>query len=384
MPFPRQKLTDLQQLTAYYISSNLEGVDALLRFSNVGVIGRALSNMVNLQYGYLDYIALNAVPFTAVDESLIGWAALKGIFQKAATSASGVVTFPCTGTVSVPSGTLLTRSDGVGAVSTATVANVGSSVLVPATISPDPTGLTGAFGNCDVGVTFTLGGAIAGVNSSGFVSTGFTGGSDLESQDDLRTRMLAAYQDVSGTGSPSDFIKWALAVAGVTRAWCVRNFMGPGTVGVFTMFDQAEAAHGGFPQGTNGTATGETRDANATGDQLAVANFLFTAVPGEPLSGLQPATALVYSNAPNNNAIPFTLQGIAGASTATKAAILAALQDLFIREATADGTGQIDLSDMNAAIGSVPLTQGFIITAPTTNVANVVSFLATVGVISYT
>ena len=62
------------------------------------------------------------------------------------------------------------------------------------------------------------------------------------------------------------------------------------------MMDVSEAAHGGFPQGTNGVAGAETRDTAATGDQLAVANYIYP---------LRPATALVYACAPASQAVNY-------------------------------------------------------------------------------
>ena len=60
-----------------------------------------------------------------------------------------------------------------------------------------------------------------------------------------------------------------------TRAWCLPNGMGTGTVALYTMLDNANAQWGGFPQGSNGVATLELRDAAAQGDQLTVANAIY-------------------------------------------------------------------------------------------------------------
>jgi uncharacterized phage protein gp47/JayE len=38
-------------------------------------------------------------------------------------------------------------------------------------------------------------------------------------------------------GSADDYETWALEVPGITRAWCRRNYLGPGTVGLFVMRD---------------------------------------------------------------------------------------------------------------------------------------------------
>ena len=82
-----------------------------------------------------------------------------------------------------------------------------------------------------------------------------------------------------------DYATWAISVPGVTRAWCLRNGYGAGTVVVYIMLDAAQAGHDGFPVGQDGVATDEPRGVPAVGDQLTVANALYP---------LQPVTALVY------------------------------------------------------------------------------------------
>jgi uncharacterized phage protein gp47/JayE len=161
-------------------------------------------------------------------------------------------------------------------------------------------------------------------------------------------------------------VKWARAVPGVTRAWCVPNGFGPGTVVLYTMLDDVEAGHAGFPQGTNGVSQfdegpgGAPRDTPATGDQLTVADTIITE---------QPVTALLYSCAPIENGITFMISGMSTASAATKAAVSASLSDLFFRNGAPAGT--IDLSDVNSSIGSVSGTAGYLITAITSTVAGV-------------
>src|SRR5471030_2665097 len=57
MPFVRPTLTALQGTVASDIAANLNGADALLRFSNLGITGRAQAGLANMHYGYLDWIA---------------------------------------------------------------------------------------------------------------------------------------------------------------------------------------------------------------------------------------------------------------------------------------------------------------------------------------
>lgn len=374
MPFSRPKLSDLKNLVARDIESSLKGSDALLRFSNIGATGKAQANLAHLHYGYLDWIAKMAVPWTAEDEFLEAWAGLKGVIRKATGQAGGNASFPgVTGTV-LPGGTSLVRGDGQTYTTNADATVDGTGfVTVAATAVADPAGLVGAIGNCAAGVVLTLGSAVTGIQSGGVTATAFTGGADIEKDDSLRTRMLAAYQKPPQGGSMDDYVRWATAVPGVTRAWCKPRGFGDGTVVVYTMFDQAEAAYGGFPQGTNGVATGENRAAPATGDQLAVANAIFP---------LQPVTALVYSCAPAPFPVNFTITGLTTASLATRALIAAAIDGVFYLEGVATG-GTVALSLIESAIAAISGTKGYVITVPAGNITTALGFLPVRGTVTY-
>jgi uncharacterized phage protein gp47/JayE len=382
MPFSRPTLTELRQQAQQDIAAALPGSDPLLRFSNLGVTAAVLAGLSHLHFGYLDWIARQGVPFTATDEYLEAWAALKKVFRKPAAQASGTITFTGTNGVIVPSGTPVQRADGQAYATTASGTVAGGTVTVPATAIADPAGLVGAAGNADAGVQLTLGTAIAGLMSTGIAATAFVGGADIEKDDALRARMLLAYQQPPHGGDATDYVEWALAVAGVTRAWCVPNGMGAGTVVVYFMMDSAEAVHGGFPQGTNGVSQhdagpdGLPRDVVATGDQLAVADAIFA---------LQPVTALVYLQAPIAQPINFVISGISSASADTKAAISAAIAAVFLQYAEISaGASTLPLSYVESAIAAVPNTTGFVIQAPSGNIVSSSGELPIMGSASFT
>ena len=131
----------------------------------------------------------------------------------------------------------------------------------------------------------SLGVAVPGVTSQGRASSDLTGGSNTEDQEAFRARVMDAYREPPRGGAEMDYATWAISVPGVTRAWCLRNGYGAGTVVVYIMLDAAQAGHDGFPVGQDGVATDEPRGVPAVGDQLTVANALYP---------LQPVTALVY------------------------------------------------------------------------------------------
>ncbi len=361
MPFARPTLSTLKAQAAADISSLIQGADALLRRSNLGVLGKVQAALANGLYGYGDWVARMAVPGTSEGEYLQMWGALRGVFMKPAAQATGVVVFAGLNGAVVPENTPIVRSDGVAYIAQGDATVSGGSVSVTALAVA-----AAAAGNCESGTSFTLGAARPNVNSNGTASGAFTGGADVEDPDAFKARVLQVYAAPPQGGAASDYVEWAEAVAGVTNAWAVPNGSGTGTVVVYFMMYLSEAAYGGFPQGSNGVAAGETRDVAATGDQLAVADAIFP---------LQPVAALVYACAPGANTVNFTLSQISGVSTAVKNAIKAAIADVFQRDGSPGGVtfpdgsagGLVDLSAIEAAIAAVPGAAGFVITTITCN-----------------
>lgn len=368
MPYARPTLAQLRANTAADISAALPGTDALLRFSNLGIMGDVQAGLANQHYGYLDWISLQAVPYTSTDEYLEAWGALKGVFRKDATSASGSVTFQGTTGTLLDEGTGIVRSDG-RTYTAQTTGTVDATGHVSVTALDDT---TGSAGNNLAGVAFSLASPINGIQANGSASTPFTGGADVEQNEPYRMRVLAAYQQPPSGGNLNDYIQWALAVPGVTRAWCTPNGYGTGTVVVYIMLDDANAAEGGFPQGSNGVAADEPRGVAATGDQLTVANAIYPQ---------QPVTALAYVVSPLHDVINFTITGLTSASTSTRSQIAAAITDVFFR--TGEPGGTIALSDINSAIASVPGTSGFVITSPTANIVCPTGALPVLGTVTY-
>lgn len=372
MAFDRPTLSELQELIAQDIAASLPGSDARLRYSNLAIMGAAVAGMAHLHYGHLDWISRQAVPVTAEGVYLEMWAGLKGVVREGPASASGRVSFPGTNGTLLPSGTPLSRADGKTFVTTADGTVAGGTVTVPATAVPDPDGLTGAWGDMSVGTAISLGQSVSGVSSSGNVSVAFTGGADLDDDDALLDKTLHAYQNPVRGGSAVDFVTWALSCPGVTRAWCPPSVMGPGTVQVYFMLDEVQAAHAGFPQGTNGVATAETRDTPAAGDQLAVANTIYP---------LRPVTALVYACAPAAFACNFTISGLASAPSTVRAAVQAAVVGALLDKG--DLAGTVNLSDIEAAVAAVSGSAGFVIQSPTANLVAGTGQLHTLGTITW-
>lgn len=355
MPFARPTLLQLRtQAMQDIVSSDLPDADGFLRRAALRVIAWVQAGIGHLHYGYLDWQARMGVPFTAEDEFLEAWAAF------APTPVLRQTPQPATGqgawsgspdTTPLPSGTPCQRGDGVQYVTTADATVVSGVVTAPIVAM-----VAGATGNADMGTPLTLSIVVEGITSSGAAATAITGGTDLEDDDGLRLRMLESYAAPPHGGSAADYITWALDFdPGNTRAWVKRNGMGAGTVVVYFMRDVANSAFSGFPQGSNGVATLETRDTAATGDQLALANVIFP---------VQPVPALVYAVAPSPQTRAFTLSGLAAATTDQKAQVSAALAGVLQLKGSPLADVGIQQSDCDAAISAIPGLPSFAITVP--------------------
>lgn len=350
MPYARPTLTELRDsAVADITASDLPNADGLLRRSVLRVMAWVQAGLAHLHYGYLDWISLQSVPFTATDEYLEAWAAIPGITRNPATAAAGSATFTGTPTTPIPSGTLITRADGYTYATTAlgTIPG-GGSVTVPIVAWSISLSIpaTGPDGNADDATPLTIANPISGVTSAGVAETAITGGADQETDASLRDRMLAAFANPAHGGSAADYVAWARGVSGVTRAWCSRLGAGAGTVVVYVMLDVAQSAFNGFPQGTDGVATDEPRVApTATGDQLAVADAIFP---------VQPVTALVYVYAPDAQPLNFSIIGLTADTAPIRAAIAVALKDMLVRKGSPLADVAVAESDAEAAILAVP------------------------------
>ena len=374
MPFPRPTLTTLRtQAMQDVTASDLPNADGFLRRAALRVLAWVQAGLAYLHYAYLDWISLQSTPFTATGEFLDGWAALAPtpVLRSAPAAASGPAAWQGVAGTPLNAGVVCTRSDNFQYEIASTV-TVDSAGTVTATVIALTAGSTG---NSDSGTPLQLTTVIAGINSAGAATGPITGGTDEEQDAPLKSAMLESYANPPHGGSVADYVTWALQVAGVTRAWCVNSLGGAGSVTVFFMMDEAEAAHNGFPQGTNGVATLETRvTPTATGDQLAVANYIYP---------LRTATTIVYANAPTPQAVNFVIDAWSSFSSAQQTAVEAALATLFVQKDGADGSTSIEQSDCDGAIAAIGGLPDFAITSPSSwPLTSPVGSLLTLGTVS--
>jgi uncharacterized phage protein gp47/JayE len=247
MPWQTPTLKDTRKLTRDYVLSQL-GAKAMIPNSVLRIMSDAMAGLTHLTLLYLDWLAKQLMPDTAEQE----WLDRHGIIwlenadgskgRKAATYASGGIQFEgLTGTI-VPTGTLMTGGNSVQYQTIEEVELGAGGLAVAQAVAL----LAGTVGNLPAGTAMNIDPAVIGV-SAATLETDMGGGVDTETDDQLRERILQRIQNPPMGGSEQDYVRWALAVPGVTRAWAATE-MGPGTITVRFLMDDLYPNNHGLPQ----------------------------------------------------------------------------------------------------------------------------------------
>jgi len=253
MPWSTPTLRDVRSIVRDFIRGSLPGADALVPNSVLRVMSDNQAALCHLTLQYIDWLALQLIPDTAEGEWLdrhgdIWLVNADGTTgRKVATLAQGSVNVVGTeGGLIVPIGARLRSFNNflnrdVDYETLETVTTATNNTPVPVDVRAlDP----GVLGNLDPGddLFFT---SVSGVTAT--VIT-LTGGTDTENDDDLRARVLERIRQPPMGGAAHDFVRWAKAVPGCTRAWCSPLEMGIGTVTVRVLFDDLRADDDGWPR----------------------------------------------------------------------------------------------------------------------------------------
>jgi uncharacterized phage protein gp47/JayE len=335
MALERPALSTIIERVATDIESRLEGTDARLRRSNLTVIGRALAGAAHGLYGFTVRHGEQYIITTATGTILDRWASIWGITRKSPGTATGMATFKGVDGTVIPEGTVATRADSTE-YTTISARTLGSSGEADISIQASDSGVAG---NCAAGTTLTIAAQVAGLDATATVtSAALTGGSDAESDDDLRERLIARIQDPPQGGALTDYEQWALSVTDVTRAWVYPGRMGGGTVGIMFVCDNLD-------------------DIIPTVSKVAEVQ--------EYIESVRPVTADVYVFAPAHHVVDFTIH-VDPDTTTVRSAVEAELKDLFTRESAPEAT--IYKSHYDEAISSAEGETDHVVSVPAGNI----------------
>lgn len=196
-----------------------------MRWTLVPVMSRVIAGVSHTLHGHINFVLRQIFSSTAEGAYLERRASELGIYRKQATYATGTVSFVGSGVV--PEGTQLQTSDGVIYVTTSESVNGQAEIRAA---------VAGTVGNTASGMEMTLVSPVEGVQST-CTAGEVTGGADAEDDEALRERLLFRQKSPPKAGTKQDYVKWALEIPGVTRAWCSPKEMGLGHVTVRFMTD---------------------------------------------------------------------------------------------------------------------------------------------------
>lgn len=347
----RPTLTTIRNRITTAVNNNLPGQDAGLRNTVLNVLVDGLAGLSHELHGRIDWIEdqTNLLYCTGAQLDLYGQ--IYGTPRKVATRASGTIT--CTGSNGsvIPVNTIFQHADGTQIISTA-AATISSGT---ATVSVNAV-TVGVSSDKAAGQPFTLFNSVAGVATNAVVVS-LTGGTDIETDDLYRGRLLNIIQAPAMGGNINDYAVWAKQIPGVTRVWVNPNGRGIGTVDVRFLMDNTY---------TNGIPL--------AGDVATVNAYL-----NDPTR--KPVCADVLALAPATVAYNISISNLTPLTPLVQANIQAELTDLFLNKSFPGCT--IYSSMIWSAIANATGTQHFTLVSPTTDTTYTVGQMPVLGVISY-
>ncbi len=317
------------------------GLSTIFPRSVLAAFGNAIALVGHAIYGRVERMERNILASTTVDpEMLDRHAAELTMARKPAAPARGAISVSGSAGTLIPAGTTWKRADGVtyAADDAVTIVSSPASVAVTATTG-------GLATNADLGTSLKLVSTVAGISPSTATvlddgaGGGLTDGLDAETDDELRARILQRKSEIPNGGSHADYVRWALEVPGVTRAWCMPRWMGARTVGVAFVCDDQPVSI--IPD---------------AGKITEVFDHI------EPL---RPVTTELFVIAPSPVDLDLTLS-VTPATDEVKAAIEASVRDLLLREATLGGT--LLLTHLREAISTADGEFDHVLTSPAADV----------------
>jgi len=338
MPFPIPTPTQIKNTLDAEIEANFPSADPKIQPGFFDTLSKALAIVAHGIYIFQSFISKQPFAATASAENLDIIGSEIGIDRLEATGSTGDV--DCTGvnasTISI--GDELTSGNGVtylvtvGAVIAGGVATI---TVVSDSFGADTLQLAG--------VKLTFVSPPAGVDSQALVATGgLTGGTDRETDDSYRARIIERKRNPIQCGTATDYVQWAKETPGVavTRAFVFPQEAGPGTVTVRFMTDDLTV--NGIP---------------SAADVISVFDYITSQMPiNVVLTVFAPVAVLRDIDV---RVTPATAEVIA--------AVTEELNDLFIRDAAPGGGLQI--SRIREAVSNAPGEQDNIVDDPTGDVA---------------
>ena len=336
-----EELTDgvVAQLDAKLPDANATDPNSQTNIEATVYAGEAYQHFVYQQYQF-DQVFLQSASGKYLDSN---WGYVYGIQRNQAAKASGNFTFSGTDSTTIPANTIINGSGGQYKTSA-------DGEIASGFVTIEAVALAGGESyNAIAGITYQLDQAISGVDS--VVGGEFSGGADLESDDDYRARLKERTSRTPRGGTAADFEFWAKEVDGVSHAWAYGNEQGAGTVVLRFLFD----------------------------DEIPTQEVIDRVY--DHIDSKRNITCEVFVVAPVEKLINIEISNLSPDTASVKATVEAELKDFFIRNGEPNST--IHLSQLYEAISGADGEISHKITSPTDDVAIAFNEIARLGIVSY-
>jgi len=250
MPWTTPTLRQVREMVRDDVTMSLSGA-AIVGNTVLRVMSDAQAGLARLILKYLDWLALQLMPDTAEKEWLDRhgqiWlpANSDGSYgRKGPAPSTGTVGYSGTPGVVIPEGSGIVAPNGA-TYETLEFLTLPSIELQPAEVAVKAIN-PGTSGNQPPGTLLAQMVPQSGVNSD-VVVIDLRGGLEVETDEQLRARVLARIRQPPMGGDGDDYVQWAMAIPSVTRAWNAPRSMGMGTTVLRFMCDALRADNNGLP-----------------------------------------------------------------------------------------------------------------------------------------
>ncbi len=297
----------LQDITTEVIrgfNASISGADAALARNNLYPVAKVFSGHLHELHGAFDYAVRQRFVLTCDDDFLDrhGAEMKPAVPRKPPSPAQGLATIQAAGPASIATGAVLSRSDGARYVVQAGLVLAGAGTATLNLVAE----VAGAAGNTGPGAVLSPASGITGSITAAVAAGGLGAGADIEGDEAYRARLLFSKAFPEHAGAPADWLRYTLAVPGVTRAYIDPLAAGRGTVVIYPFFDLARP--NGIPIEADRLAVETALASSRPGAGLPVVTIAEPVAVNVTISGLAPATPEVRSAVETEIAATFARQ----------------------------------------------------------------------------
>lgn len=236
--FKAPPVDDISKALRAAARSLIPGTNPWIWPNNIGIALKVFAQALRGSYLRLEWMHRQAFALTSEAQYLDAHGIDVGLTRVPASYAIGSLLVFSDGTVTVPAGAVLRRTDGF---EYTTQYDTTGTDLFSIFVKASAPGRTG---NAHPATPIEFVNPIAGVEDVVVWDYGIGAGADLENDESFRARILFRKRYPPLGGAPYEYIGWARTMSGVTRVFVQRATPGPGSVTILFMMDDSYPSPG--------------------------------------------------------------------------------------------------------------------------------------------